>query len=397
MSFTIREIDKLLDETYEWSKARGFKGYNKHDALNSPLVRIITGWSKWTRILAVQFVMRFPVNVRSLLMTRKTYNPKGLALFVSGLVDRYHTSGDQAYIAEALSIIKILESQMSEGGWSGSCWGYHYPWQDLNFFADSKLPNAVVTCFVCEAYLDLYEVTKDKSLLDRVNSAMQFLLRDLPVLFETPSELCLSYIPRIENKVRVMDVSILTGAVLARFDSLSGSSENVHIAKRLVRYVVNRQQNSGAWYYTDPPEHSPIRHDNYHTGFILDALDQYRKYSGDETFAHAYENGLQFYRDNLFTGLGAPKWMSDQEYPYDIHGSAQGLISFSRSFTQNESLLERIFNWMTTNLYSGDGRFYYQRTRFFTKRITFMRWCNAWGFRSIARYQRMRMEHSKHA
>jgi hypothetical protein len=42
--------------------------------------------------------------------------------------------------------------------------------------------------------------------------------------------------------------------------------------------------------------------------------------------------------------------------------------------------------------YDLEGRFYYQQTRFYTKKFTFLRWCNAWMCRALASH----LLHSRH-
>jgi len=86
---TPQRLDAVLDQVYAWSRTQGWRGWNKHDGLNSPILLALLGWGKWPRMIAIQGVMRFPVNLRPWLLTPKTYNPKGLALFVQGLLDRY--------------------------------------------------------------------------------------------------------------------------------------------------------------------------------------------------------------------------------------------------------------------------------------------------------------------
>lgn len=391
----MEELDKIIDDTYRWSRHRGFRGYNKHDALNSPLLKALLGWGRWPRIVAIQAIMRFPVNIRALLLTRRTQNPKGLGLFISGLVDCYRATSDEHYLKEAEAIVPLLTDLKSQGDWQGDCWGYPYPWQDLNFFAAENLPNAVVTCFVCEGLLDLYEINSDDTLLKTVGRAIRFLTGDLPVLYETETELCFSYIPDTRNTARVMDVSILIAALISRYAALSNDMAHAGTARRLVHYVVVRITQEGAWFYTDPPEDSPITHDNYHTGFILDALNRYMHYSGNTDYQAHYDRGLTFYKEKLFNSDSSPRWMDSKDYPHDIHGAAQGLITFSRHIDANRSFLQALFGWTITNLYSGKGKFYYQKTRWFTKRITLMRWCNAWAFRALAAYRLARASQEK--
>jgi hypothetical protein len=386
-----QQVEVVLDRIYAWSRAQSWRGWNKHDGLNSPILRGLLGWGRWPRMVAIQGVMRFPVNLRPWLLTPKTHNPKGLALFVLGLLDRHRAHPDPAYLDEARALMELLLRLQSPGAWSGRCWGYHYPWQDPGFYAPTNTPNAVVTSFVCEALLDAYRVTGDAHWLDVVAEAIPFFLQDLTVLKDEPGELCLGYMP-LPMRMRVMDVSILIGSVIAGWGQLAGNDRwRVH-AERLTRYVVNRQTAEGAWFYTDPPGDSHIRHDNYHTGFILDALARYMDATGDRQWQAQYDRGLAFYGEHLFNADGAPRWMSDCDYPHDIHGAAQGILTFSRHRDSYPGLAERIAEWSLTHMYHPDGRFYYQRTRWLTKRFTLLRWCNGWMARGLAAIPRARYE-----
>jgi len=382
------QANNILDAVFSWSKKQDFRGHNKHDGLNSPILRLLLGWAKWPRIIAIQTVMRSPINIRSLLGVPKTTNPKGLALFVLGLLDRFQTEGKQCHLDEAVLLLEKLYSVQSPGKHSGACWGYPYPWQDLGFFAPSHTPNAVVTCFVCEAFLKAYRVSGNQRYLEVVGEAIEFFTQDLKVLLDEPDKLCLAYMP-LPMSMRVMDVSILIGAVIGQYAALSGQHENLETARRLISYVAGCQTDYGAWYYTDPPGDSLIRHDNYHTGFILDALWRYMEAVNDWQWRGLYEKGLRFYAEELFNNDGSPRWMSDKDFPHDVHGAAQGLVTFSKA-TDNgyphSQLLERIYEWSLATLYNGSGRFYYQHCPWGIKRFTLLRWCNAWMFRGLAAY-----------
>ncbi len=388
MQLDNNNIEAILDNVYDYSRGQGWRGYNKHDGLNSPLLRAALGWSKWPRMVAIQGVMRFPINLRPLLLNSKVYNPKGLALFALGLFDRYKTSHNPEHLAEAEQLLTLLEQQCSPGEWSGNCWGYHYPWQDPGFYAPTNTPNAVVSCFVCEAFLEGYRLTSNPRYLESVASTIRFLLNDLTPLKDQDNELCLGYMP-MPMSMRVMDVSMLIGTVIAQYNALSGVSKHQQTAERLVRYVMNQQTDYHAWWYTDPPTDSRISHDNYHTGFILDALQRYMDATGDQQWQQNYDNGLKFYAEKLFNGDGSPRWMHDVDFPHDIHGAAQGIITFSRHEKEYPDLADKITRWTVGNMYHPAGRFYYQKTRYYTKRFTLLRWCNGWMARALAqqRYQ----------
>jgi hypothetical protein len=383
---------KVLSSVLTWSQQQEYRGWNKHDGLNSPIMDALFGhWGsklgRWPRMVAIQGVMRFPVNLRPLLLTPKTYNPKGLALFVHAYLDRYELEGNEEDLEEARMLLDLLMDVRSPGEWGGVCWGYSYLWQDPGFNAPAHTPNAVVTSFVCEAFLHAYRVTSDSIYLDTVQESIGFFNHDLIALKDTADELCLGYMP-LPMTMRVMDVSILIGAVMAQYGELANDHQFDSQSIRLVRYVVNQQTDYGAWFYTDPSGDSRIRHDNYHTGFILDALERYMAATGDRQWQDRYDHGLAFYAEELFNKDGSPRWMSDVDYPHDIHGAAQGILTFSRHQKEYPGLAGHIADWAITNMYSGQGRFYYQDTGIFKKRFTLLRWCNAWMACALARYSK---------
>jgi hypothetical protein len=190
----------------------------------------------------------------------------------------------------------------------------------------------------------------------------------------------------VDMTMRVMDVSILIGSVISRYATIVDDNKLLVVGKKLVKYVINQQTDYGAWYYTDPPEDSHITHDNYHTGFILDALWRYMECTNDRQWEVNYKKGIDFYASHHFTDDGAPRWMHDKEYPYDIHGAAQGILTFSRHMHEYPGFAMRIANWTIENMYHSTGYFYYQQTKWYKKKFTLLRWCNAWMLRSLSSY-----------
>ena len=363
-----------------FSERENYQGYGKHDALNSPFLKQITLGKKWLRLLAIQAVMRSPVNIRPLLGVRKYRNPKGIALFARSYFNLYRVEGG-AHLDSARSLLDWLEHAAVEG-YSGLCWGYFWDWQDLGFFAPFGSPNCVVTAFVGQALLDGYECTGDERYLRMAYSCLDFIRHDLKVLYADEAMKCVSYVPAKNIRMVVMDVSALAGALMARVYRHTGEKELATEARKLVNYVVDKQTDYGAWFYTHPPGDSPVKHDNYHTGFILDALLDYELATGDDRYRAAYRRGLKFYREHLFLPDGAPKWMSHKVYPFDIHGAATGIGTFSRAACfEDPSYLDqalRVAEWAIKNMQAPEGYFYHQKRRFWTKKYTLMRWCNAW-------------------
>ena len=379
----LAETQRVVLET---ARAADYEGYSKHDALNAAWLETLAGGSRPLRFAAIQTVMRSPLHVRPLLGVSKARNSKGISLFARALLARYRVLADEASAEEARQLLTWLVDHPSPGfSWSG--WGYPYPWQDVGFFAPRHFPNRVVTSFVVQALLDGYETLSDEWFLAAAEGGVRFLLEAPRTLYEDEGHRCVSYVPSDEVNWIVMDVPALVGAASARLAMIKNDAAMMAEAGRLLRYVVSKQTSYGAWYYAEPPSDSHITHDNYHTGFILDAILEYGRWSGSSEFENSYERGLEYYRRQLFEKDGAPRFMNDRKYPLDIHGAAQGIITFAlaqRATGTGADFSEKVLRWTLANMYDPDsGWFFYQRRRLIRSRIRLLRWCQAWMARAL--------------
>lgn len=385
----VKNYNHTLQSLLNACKKEDYCGYNKHDGLLSPVLNRICGRSRITRLAAIQLIMRSPVNVRRYFGIPKTRNPKGIGLFAHTYLDCYLLYQDEAFLEQAVRLLSWLEQEASKE-YSGISWGYQYPWQDVGFFAPAHFPNRVVTCWIGFSFYKAWETTKKDSYLEICRRICRFLLKAPNRIIDTANELCLSYVPDVSVTWAVMDVSALAAKMLALTGTATNDERLLSDAQRCMRYIINRQTEYGAWYYTDPPEGSHITHDNYHTGIILDCIYDYMTAVNRMEFLQHFEKGLKYYADNLFLKNGAPKWMNNKVFPHDIHGSAQGIITFSKAscmFPDNLEIAEKILSWTMKNLYSEkSGQFWYQKTRWYTKRFTLMRWCNAWMAYALAAF-----------
>jgi hypothetical protein len=379
----------VLERVLQTARADSYEGYSKHDGLNSPVLARLAGGSKLTRLAGIQVVTRSPVDIRPLLRVRKARNPKGLSLFARALLARHRMTGSASDAAEARELLDWLIAHPS-AGFEGLCWGYPYPWQDVGFFAPRDFPNRVVTSFVGQALLDGYQTLHDDRYLDAATRAVSFLLTAPKTLLEDDDRRCVSYVPDPAINWIVMDVSALSGALAARAGAITGDVDLIREGGRLVRYVVSKQTGYGAWFYSDPPSASHITHDNYHTGFILDAILGYGLAAGSSEFDDAYRRGIEFYQQKLFEPSGAARFMSDRLYPVDIHGCAQGIITFSlqqRHFGTGGATAARVLRWTVDNMWDpASGWFYYQRRRAYRTSIRELRWCQGWMSWALASY-----------
>jgi len=379
-------IEQVLHQVFRYAEREGYSGYNKFDALNSPFLEKLSLNSKWLRLVFIQAIMRSPCNPRPLLGVPKSINPKGMALFSMGYLSEYRRTGSYEMRERAVYCLDWLYKNAVKGA-HGLGWGYNFDWQSTLFFAPRYSPNAIVTVFCGEAFVKAFEILGDEEYLYVAEMAARFLCHDLPHLHDTRNELCIGYVP-FPVKSIVLNITASAGTQVAKVASLRNDPVLQREARRMIAFVAGRRTDYFAWYYTYPAENSYIVHDNYHTGGVVDALRDYEVYSGDDSFRDVYENGLAYYARELFLPDGAPKHMNNSIYPLDIHGSAQGIISFSKAACWKRDYLEladTIARWAIDNMFDEEGGFfYYQKGRYLTRRFTLMRWCNAWMSKALS-------------
>lgn len=363
-----------------------YSGYGKFDALNSHVLKSLTFNNKWLRIIFTQLVKELPFHVRPFLRVKKSKNPKGIALFARTYFLLNQKTSDPAFLQKGQALIHWLLENPSPRQ-NHLCWGYNFIWQNTLFLQDMFEPNAVVSIFVGEAMIHAYRVTKNEKYLFAACSVADFLLKDLPVLYDANDELAIAYVIKKVDAI-VLNNQILAGAFLVKVWQHTKEDHLLEMAIKLMNFTINKTTDYYAWFYTYPKEKSPISHDNYHTGGILDGLIEYFEETGDDRYMNIYWKGLEYYQNNLFELNGAPRWMNNKKYPFDIHGSAQGIITFKKAAKRESKYLDQaniISNWAVNNLYRKERHdFIYRQGRWYKWNYSLMRWCNAWMTRALA-------------
>ncbi len=379
----------LLENIVASAKEKDYAGYGKFDALNSPVLEVMSLNDPWLRLILIQLVKECPFHVRPFLGVRISRNPKGIALFARTYLFLYQLTQKKEFLTEARNLLDWLLANPSPDQ-DHLCWGYNFIWQDIPPFLQNRHePNCIVTIFAGEAFVHAYRVTREDQYLKTARNIADFILRDLPVLYENREERGIGYILGPAASI-VLNSQVLSGALLTKIGKHTGEKELIQDAVKQLNYTFNRRTEYGAWYYTDPPGKSPIRHDNYHTGGILDGFLEFFEETKDDRYQNGYWQGLDYYQRHLFEKDGAPRWMSDRRYPYDVHGAAQGIISFTKAGRYKKEYRPQarmILDWTIQYLYRKKTRdFIYRQGRFMKWNYSLMRWCNAWMARALAEF-----------
>jgi len=366
---------------------QGYRGYDPYDALLSPLARWpLLGDSRLFRLALTQAVKRSPVNLRPLLGIKSGSNPKALALFLSAAARAGEGSGLRQHVEP---LAAALEGARSSFG-TGMSWGYNFPWQGRAFFLPAGTPTVVVTSFAGEAFLDAHAATGESRFLANALDACTFVLGGLNRT-EDPSGACLSYSP-LDRSV-VYNASLLGARLLVLTGQRSGRGELIEAAAPLVRFALAKQQAEGGWAYGSAGFQQWM--DSFHTGFVLGALDVFRRATGDAPTARAVGKGAAHFARTFFGPGGEPYFGPGKPYPHDIHSAAQGILTFLQLRDVDPrfgELATAVGRWMLNNLLDQNGGFCYQVRRTHTGRIPFMRWSQAWGVRALAELARCGVE-----
>jgi hypothetical protein len=353
---------------------RQFRGFDPYDGLNStyfdksPFSR-----SRLCRLAWTQFNKRLPINLRQICAIQDHANPKGLALFLSGSLDLQ----ENGVVDEVcLSLGRDLE-RASRSGFSGACWGYPFPWQGRSFYLPKHTPTIVVTAYAANALIDLFEASGEDRWLELARSACDFVLGDLNI-DEGSDGICFSYSPI--DTTRVHNASLLGAALLARVGKTTGEQLLLDRGQEAARFAASHQKADGSWVYGNDDNQQWV--DHFHTGFVLDTLSVCADALDDRELLDRVNRGYRFYRDRMFTEEGAPKYFPDRRYPLDAHSYAQAILTLLRHGDRTSA--HRVAALAIRDLWIPGRNFSYQQTRWYRNRVPYLRWSQAWMFRSLA-------------
>jgi len=330
----------------------------------------------------LQFFKRSPINFRRILGVPKGFNPKGLALFLSGycnLFKQRNSEAERKRISELIA--KLFELRSS--GWSGDCWGYNFTWQSRAFFQPRGTPNVVVSSYVGQAFLSAYEVSKDEKLLDSARSTCDFILKDLKLNNED-NRFTFSYSPLDRSKV--INASLLAARLLSQVYRWTKEDVLIQVARKAVEFACSKQNSDGSWVYGLENFQGWI--DSFHTGYNLECINEYQSVSNDTTFDSNIKRGLDYYISNFFENDGAPKYYNNKKWPIDIHCPAQLVVTISKLNKLKEygDLVDKVLGWTLGNMQDESGYFYFQKNGSIMTRIPYIRWAQAWMFYAMSCY-----------
>ena len=379
-------LSDSLNRLLEWIKKNGWEGYDPYDALNSPVINFLTFKNKNLRFTATQIIKFLPIDLRRLLSTQKSIEPKGVGLFASGYLKLYKSTDDKKFLTDAQNCLRWLDAN-STLEYSGKCWGLSFDYQSRKSLLLKFQPSVVVTSTVANAFLDGYDITQDKEYLKIARSSCDFVLKELNIT-ERPEGTCFSYTPFDRDLCH--NANLLGAELLSRIYSITREETLLEYAKKAFDFTLYHQNPDGSWDYSiDPQTGKGRKQIDFHQGFVIDSIFSFIKNTkpSDDKYIKSLLKGAEFYKNEQFLPDGRCKYRWPKVYPSDIHHQAQGIITFSKLSEIKTEYLEfakTIAKWTIKNMQDESGYFYYRRYKFFTNKIPYMRWGQAWMMRALA-------------
>jgi rhamnogalacturonyl hydrolase YesR len=359
-----------------------YRGYDPYDGLSSPIFTLpLLNSSKTIRLVAQQVVKRLPFNVRLLLGIKKGYNPVtlGLALKSVAYLLKLQPDEKESYLKLGEYLLSEIEHSSSKG-YSGHCWGYDFDWQARYAAIPAYCPTIVATGIVSNGLFEYYRSTKNSRAFDLCRSAVQFVINDLN-RSEVGRTFCFSYSPYDSQKV--YNATMKGARLLAQVYSVTGEKGLCEHAENTVRFVVNNQRPDGSWAYSSGDSRTWV--DSFHTGYILDCLDEFIKMTGKSEYIPYLEKAFTFYLNNFFVDNKVPKYYSNSIYPIDLTSGGQAILTLAR-FGRLEMAIS-VAVYLIEEMQDAEGFFYYRKGRFWKNKISYMRWSNAWMYTALSYLQ----------
>tara|TARA_Y100000994_G_scaffold72017_2_gene58994 strand:+ start:1034 stop:2239 length:1206 start_codon:yes stop_codon:yes gene_type:complete len=377
-------INESINNLNSYCSINNYKGYSLYDSHTSPIPFHLLGHK--VSFLINQVVKRSPINSRKLIGVKKTYNPKGMGLFLYSYVLQQKLNNPfniKDIDKKNKFFLDWLRNNSSQNqGYSGFCWGYHYPWPKSDgLLVPTGTPNSVVTAFNIRAIFDYYILSQDDSCLDLIEGAVKFILNDIPRT-ENQHGICFAYTP--VKKDMTINASLLAAEILAYSDYVGNKREYIDMIKQVLKFTMSHQNSDGSWYYSfDPKTGRPKKQIDFHQGYVLETIKRICDFSDIDIkkYDTQIKSGLEFYRKNQFSDEGVSFWRLPKKWPVDIHNQSQGIITFSIFKDYDSSYLDfskKIADWTINNMQDKKGNFYYQKWPFFTNKISYMRWNQGW-------------------
>ncbi|MBD5305370.1 MAG: delta-aminolevulinic acid dehydratase [Bacteroides sp.] len=404
----MNRIVESLAKLQKYCESEDFKGWDPYDGLNSRIFNAIPLLknSAICRLAMIQLFKRNPINLRRFALIPKDYNPKGIALILTGYCNIYDAvienptlqqrlGSPEQVLKKIVKLSQLLVDIRSKGNYHGACWGYEFGWQSKAFYLPAYTPTVVVTSFAVDALFRAYQITRCQKYLDLALSSEKFILNDLNRINKSEGYM-FSYSP-LDNRA-VYNATLLGTKTLTAIYEYKQEKRLMEQITMSIRSVLSIQNPDGSFPHSDQVGNK--WRDNFHTGFKLESLARCNRILGDDAIQEALEKGYKHWIVKFFNRESGICLYYDNDNinsSIDLHCLAQAIptLYYLNQLGNELPLVEKSIKWAIDNMQSSDGGFYYRRKGDRLNKIKYMRWPNAWMFYGMSFYLKYICENGK--
>ena len=295
---------------------------------------------------------------------QKFHYPEAYALWGNGYVKLYQVTQRQEYLELAKKCANWLIENKNPN-YENSSWGLPWEWNGRS----KHFSYITTSTFVGNFLINLYKITKDDRYLNVAESVGDWIVKECGIEREK-DEVWFYYSDHQSLHRPIFNAISMASGFFSKLYVYTKKDYYSILAQKSARYVMNRQNPNGSWYYGAESTHI----DNVHTGFTIEGLGDvyFTLPSTRNKIRKVLTDSYKFYWTKLYTPEGFGREYISYVFfskikaailHYDIETRLHGYASGIRAFTklskilkiQNKGLV--IAKYIIKNLQAQNGAF----------------------------------------
>jgi hypothetical protein len=349
-------------------EAVDFSGADPCDGLNSGLFEKLPLSS--TRLVRLAWLTLFktsPLDLRALARVVPSTNAVTLALAAR----TYALSGEYEKMGRAVDQLVSLRSNPDR--WGCGAWGYPFPWQSRTFYVPRNVPNVVATAYAIRTVAECCPCSDESDRI--IADAAAFVEAEL-ICRNADGTAYIGYAPQARTIVHHAN---LCGAYVLALAADRDDHTWRSSADAAIDYTVRAQNADGSWPYAESSHHRPA--DGFHTGCVLEALQNCRRLLQRDDLAEPIARGTQHYLKTFMRDDGVVPYYANGRGALDVNNFAQMVITLACVQPTSDwiALADRTLSAAIRELWCPEmDAFAYQRRGWHINRIFYPRWTQIW-------------------
>jgi hypothetical protein len=318
----------------------------------------------------------FPVLIRKILMVKKKVHPTYVGLLLHA---EANLPSEQRSI-ERIDQLRQTLTQLRLTDYTNSCWGTPFAWRSGQQFYPIGTPFTVVTAWIREAFLKLYEELKLEQDLNMCESIAQFFICDLQRLEDNEGNICFSYSPLAKNDIN--NANLMVAAYLAKLGKITNNDHYLELAEKATSFSFATQLENGLIPYFGNTTCN--YNDSYHSSYELKSIFDVMHATGNNTWKMPFEKYLTYYLQHYFQKDYSITKYPNRPYPVDGTALADGYVLLQTLLPHYPHLeLNRYIHGLDALIENEwikrDGSIRYKkRSKYQFTSITYTRWIMGW-------------------